>query len=96
QRLREVQSSINQIDGDFIQSPLDLITDIKTRWNSIYLVWKRVLELHNSIRSVSTSLLLKTDHTSQKEDEKLKRLCLSVAEKKFLQEVVKLLEPIEV
>ena len=81
QRLRKAQSGIDQVDGDPIQSPLDLIMDVKTRWNSTYLAWKRVLELHNSIRSVSASLLSETDRTSQKEGEKLERLCLSVAEK---------------
>ena len=55
--------------------------DIETRWNSTYLAWKRVLELHNSIRYVSTSLFSASDHASQKEGEKLERLCLSVAEK---------------
>ncbi|CAG8765234.1 797_t:CDS:2, partial [Rhizophagus irregularis] len=44
-------------------SPLDVLTDTRTRWNSTYLPWKRVLELHNAMR--------------------------------FLQEMMKLLEPIE-
>jgi hypothetical protein len=45
------------------------------------LAWKRVLELHNAIRFVSTSLLAKSDHTLRKEGEKLEKLCLSVEEK---------------
>ena len=79
QRLREVQN--NQVEGDFIQSPFNLLTDVKTRWNSTYLAWKCILELHNSMRFVLTSLLSETDRASQKEGEKLERLCLSVAEK---------------
>jgi hypothetical protein len=81
QRLREAQSGSNQAEEDTVQSPLDLLTDVKTRWNSTYLAWKRLLELHNSIRFVSTSLLSQPDRTSQKEGEKLERLCLSVGEK---------------
>ncbi|CAB4488933.1 unnamed protein product [Rhizophagus irregularis] len=92
---QKAQNESNQAEGD-VQSPLDLLTDVKTRWNSTYLAWKRLLELHNSIRFVSTSLLSKSDRASQKEGEKLERLCLSVGEKEFLQEIVKLLEPIEI
>ena len=78
QRLREAQGESDQSEGN---SPLDLLTDVKTRWNSTYLAWKRVLKLHNFIRCVSTSLLFESDRASQKEGEKLERLCLSVAEK---------------
>jgi len=45
------------------------------------LAWKRVLELHNAMRFVSTSLLAKSDRVLQREGEKLERLCLSVEEK---------------
>lgn len=55
--------------------------DTKTRWNSTFLAWKRVLELHNAMRFVSASLLSKSDRASQKEGEKLEKLCLSVEEK---------------
>jgi hypothetical protein len=81
QRLRKAQYESNQDEGEIVQSPLDLLTDVKTRWNSTYLAWKRVLELHNSIRFVSTSLLSGSSRASQNEGEKLERLCLSVAEK---------------
>ncbi|CAG8703129.1 19343_t:CDS:2 [Rhizophagus irregularis] len=67
-------------EGD-VQSPLDLLTDVKMRWNSTYLTWKRLLKLHNSIRFISTSLLFKSDHAFQKESKKLEHLCLSVREK---------------
>ena len=80
QRLREAQGGD---DVDTVQSPLDLLTDVKTRWNSTYLAWKRVLELHNSIRFVSTSLLTRSDRASKLEGEKLERLCLSVAKKEY-------------
>ncbi|CAG8471974.1 11262_t:CDS:2 [Cetraspora pellucida] len=97
QRLREAQYEYNIHDEgqNTIESPLDIIADIKTRWNSTYLAWKRVLELYNAMRFVSASLLSKQDHASQKEGENLEKLCLLVSEKEFLQDVVNLLEPIE-
>jgi hypothetical protein len=83
QRLREAQHQSVQSEGETDQSPLDLLTDVKTRWNSTFLAWKRVLELHNSIRFVSTSLLTGSDRASRIEGEKLERLCLSVGEKEY-------------
>ncbi|CAG8489206.1 25896_t:CDS:2 [Gigaspora margarita] len=59
-------------------SPLDVLLDTKTRWNSTFIAWKR---LHNSIRLVSASLLIKQDCASQKEGEKLDKLCLTSEEK---------------
>jgi len=78
QRLREAQY---EIDDNSMENPLDVLTDVKTRWNSTYLAWKRILELHNAMRFVSTSLLAKQDRVSQREGEKLEKLCLSVEEK---------------
>ncbi|CAG8506794.1 17789_t:CDS:2, partial [Gigaspora rosea] len=97
QRLREAQCKFNLNEGNpyIIKNPLDVLTEVKTRWNATYLAWKRVLELHNAMRFVSTSLLAKSDRASKIEGEKLDRLCLSVDEKEFLQDMVKLLEPIE-
>ena len=80
QRLREAQSKININENqDSMESPLDILTDVKTRWNSTYLAWKRVLELYNAIKFVSASLL--QDRSSQREGEKLESLCLSIEEK---------------
>ena len=73
-------SQINSSENEYI-NPLEVLTDIKTRWNSTHLAWKRVLELHNYMRNVSTDLLSKSDRASQKEGEKLERLCLSPDEK---------------
>jgi hypothetical protein len=82
QRLREAQQCSGQLlEENNNKNPLDVLTDIKTRWNSTYYAWKRVLELHNSMRLVSTTLLAKSDRISQKEGEKLERLCLSLDEK---------------
>ena len=52
-----------------------------TQWNSTLIAWKRVLELNNAMRLVSTKLLSSNDNKSVKEGEKLERLCLTPAEK---------------
>jgi len=82
ERLHAAQenSQINLSENEYV-NPLDVLTDVKTRWNSTYLTWKRILELHNFIRCVSTDLLSKPDRASQKEGEKLERLCLTPDEK---------------
>jgi hypothetical protein len=82
ERLHAAQQNfqINLSEDEYV-NPLEVLTDIKTRWNSTYLAWKRVLELHNFMRNVSTDLLSKSDRTSQREGEKLERLCLSPDEK---------------
>src|SRR3954453_13671007 len=41
QRLCEAQLGFNT--EDTVESPLDVLTDVKTRWNSTYLAWKRIL-----------------------------------------------------
>jgi len=87
QRLRKAQIEINEnnspIDESFEtqSSPLDVLTDTKTRWNSTYNAWKRILELHNAMRHVSTTLLSQNDRTLKKEGEKLESLCLTHEEK---------------
>ncbi|CAB4398706.1 unnamed protein product [Rhizophagus irregularis] len=97
ERLHSAQQQnfqINLSENEYV-NPLEVLTDVKTRWNSTYLAWKRILELHNFMRNVSTDLLSKTDRASQKEGEKLERLCLSPDEKIFLQKMIVTLEPFE-
>jgi hypothetical protein len=87
QRLQEAQLEINNEmasvieDSEVATSPLDVLTDTKTRWNSTLIAWKRVLELHNAMRHVSTRLLSSRDNVSIKEGEKLEKLCLTPNEK---------------
>ncbi|CAG8802960.1 11166_t:CDS:2 [Gigaspora margarita] len=76
-------------------NPLEVLTDVKTRWSSTYYVWKRILELYNYMKLVYIDLLSKPDRASKKEGEKLERLCLSLEEREFLQQMISLLEPIE-
>ncbi|GBB91537.1 hypothetical protein RclHR1_01890011 [Rhizophagus clarus] len=87
QRLREAQFDIDNQNVSIIEesqiqtSPLDVLSDTKTRWNSILIAWKRVLELHNAIRHVSTKLLSEKNRILNKEGEKLESLCLTHDEK---------------
>jgi Protein of unknown function (DUF 659) len=87
QRLREAQLEINN-DISVIEdsnqvptSPLNVLTDTKTRWNSTFLAWKRILELHNAMCYVATTLLSKNNNVLNKEGEKLEGLCLTHDEK---------------
>ncbi|CAG8473201.1 8110_t:CDS:2, partial [Scutellospora calospora] len=68
----------------------------KIHWNSTYLAWKWVLELHIAMKLVSTILLLKKDCSSQLEGEKLDRLYLTIDKKNFIQNIVNLLSPFEI
>lgn len=82
ERLHAAQqnSQVDLSENEYI-NPLDVLTDVKTRWNSTYLAWKRILELHKFMRNVSADLLSKSDQISRKEGEKLERLCLSPDER---------------
>src|SRR3954454_7713146 len=44
ERLHKMQQN-SQTEKEYV-NPLDVLTDIKTRWNSTYYAWKQVLELH--------------------------------------------------
>ncbi|CAG8832114.1 3798_t:CDS:2, partial [Gigaspora margarita] len=76
-------------------NPIDVLTDVKTRWSSTYYAWKRILELYNYIRLIYIDLLSKHDRASKKEGEKLEHLCLNLEEREFLQQMLGLLELIE-
>ncbi|CAG8733577.1 25989_t:CDS:2, partial [Gigaspora rosea] len=99
QRLRAIQQKHSQQDHQSPKNehtnPLEVLTDVKTRWSSTYYAWKRILKLHNYMKLVYIDLFSKLDRTSKKEGEKLERLCLSLEEKEFLQQMISLLEPIE-
>ncbi|PKK61779.1 hypothetical protein RhiirC2_791287 [Rhizophagus irregularis] len=96
ERLYAVQqnSQTNSSENEYV-NPLEVLTDVKTRWNLIFIAWKRVLKLHNYMRNIFTNLLSKSDQVSQREEEKLERLCLNLDEKIFLQQMIVTLEPFE-
>ncbi|CAG8443569.1 13209_t:CDS:2 [Cetraspora pellucida] len=94
QRLYEAQLQIKGTDISNNQNennnfnPLNVLSETKTRWNSTYLAWKRVLELYTAMKLVSTTLLSKKDRSSQLEGEKLDRLCLTIDEKNCIQSIL--------
>lgn len=85
----------HQLSENEHTNPLDVLTDVKTRWSSTYYAWKKILELYNYMRLIYIDLLSKPNRASKKEGEKLERLCLSLEEREFLQQMIGLLEPIK-
>ncbi|CAG8494983.1 4223_t:CDS:2 [Scutellospora calospora] len=68
--------------GKNINNPLEVLTDSKTRWNSEYYAWQRILILHAAMKTLATTLQNKSDRISKKEGEQLEKLCLTLEEKK--------------
>ena len=95
QRIRKIVKTVRnspqerKIFSDIVSStlpgsPLNLLLDVKTRWNSTYLMLKRALDLQKAVEMY----LLR--------NEKIKADCtLSSVEWMALSEVVTLLEPME-
>jgi len=50
ERLKAAQESLNY------QKVLGVIRDVSTRWNSLYLAWKRLLYLKDAIDQLATDL----------------------------------------
>ncbi|CAG8456639.1 7010_t:CDS:2 [Cetraspora pellucida] len=44
-----ISAELCQLSEDDHYNPLEVLTDVKTRWNSVYYAWKRILELHTSM-----------------------------------------------
>ncbi|CAG8745416.1 7679_t:CDS:2, partial [Acaulospora morrowiae] len=105
QRLREEQKKLTHEDQDINNdptannsnqwNPLDILTDCKTRWNSTYLAWKRILKLDDAIRSLAATLSLAKDTQTRNEGERLNRLRLNSEEFNFIENIIKLLAPFE-
>ncbi|CAG8833836.1 15525_t:CDS:2, partial [Gigaspora margarita] len=83
QRLRGAQMYVGsanlsqETDKNEMISPLEMLTDCRTHWNSAYLAWKRILELHPVMRSLAALLQINSNTISKKEGEKLDYLCLT-------------------
>ncbi|CAG8466284.1 2368_t:CDS:2 [Cetraspora pellucida] len=72
QQLQKAQINIDsanlsqETDENETISPLEILTDCKTYWNSAYLAWKRILELYPVMRTLAVSLQINSDATSKK------------------------------
>lgn len=72
------------------------IADIKTRWNSSYISWKRLLDLRPAIEWLSNTLPLERSNDSKKDGKLLKQCLLKDYEWNLLKKIVELLEPFEI
>ena len=69
------------------------IQDIKTRWNSSYLAWERLLKLHNAINILIATMSTQSDADTKKDLKRLKEIMLSDDEWKLMKQLTKLLQP---
>lgn len=69
------------------------IQDIKTRWNSSYLAWERLLKLQNAINILIATMSTESDGDTKKDLKRLKEIMLSEEEWKLMQQLTKLLKP---
>ena len=71
------------------------INDVKTRWNSTYQSWKRLLILRPAIEWLIATLHLQNDDSAKEDSYKLKSLMLEDNEWLLLNELVNILEPFD-
>jgi len=71
------------------------IADIKTRWNSSYISWKRLLDLRPAIEWLSNTLPLERSNDSKKDGKLLKQYILKDYEWDLLKKIIEILEPFE-
>nr|CAG8656639.1 5008_t:CDS:2 [Entrophospora candida] len=71
------------------------ITSIKTRWNSSYISWSRLLILRKSIQWLADTLPYETNNDSKKDARRLKQCLLQDYEWDLLEKVLLLLKPFE-
>ncbi|CAB4476570.1 unnamed protein product [Rhizophagus irregularis] len=79
-----------------LQEPiLRNIADIKTRWNSKYHSWNRLLKLHKAIEWLGATLPLSDNYDDRANGRRLKKWLLLPHEWNLLKQIVDLLEPFE-
>ncbi|PKY34903.1 hypothetical protein RhiirB3_455071, partial [Rhizophagus irregularis] len=71
---------------------LHTIQDCETRWNSLYLAWKRLLALQNAINILNIRLEQETDKNSIKDSKQLKEILITTEEWDLLESLVNVLE----
>ncbi|CAB4388320.1 unnamed protein product [Rhizophagus irregularis] len=77
-----------------LQEPiLQNIADIKTRWNSKYHSWNRLLKLRKAIEWLSATLPLSDNYDDRADGRRLKKRLLLPHEWNLLKQIVDLLEP---
>ena len=71
------------------------VNDVKTRWNSTYQSWKRLLILHPAIEWLVAILHLQNEDGTKEDSYKLKSLMLEDHEWLLLNELVNILKPFD-
>lgn len=71
------------------------IASIKTRWNSSYISWSRLLILRKSIQWLADTLPYETNNDSKKDARRLKQCLLQDYEWDLLEKILLLLKPFE-
>ena len=87
-----------QSDWESPNKPLKIlrtITEVPTRWGSKLASWKRLKKLKEPIKRVHATLALETDRDAKKDYQRLTNLMLNNDEWKLLDELIKILIPIE-
>ncbi|CAB4395082.1 unnamed protein product [Rhizophagus irregularis] len=72
---------------------LEIIQDVRTRWNSSYLAWKRLLELKVAIKWLENTLHLAYIKDDRDDGDYLKLIALTDSEWTLLQDLVDILKP---
>ncbi|CAG8824782.1 1572_t:CDS:2, partial [Cetraspora pellucida] len=96
ERLEQVQLKINISEDQVLRKTdhyLRLIADTKTRWNSSYLAWKRLIKLRPAINVMISILETETDRVSKREVKQLKKINLTNTEWDTIKELLPILKP---
>jgi hypothetical protein len=86
ERLEEVQKQLNY---PYILKP---ILDVKTRWNSTYKAWVRLLDLKDPIKELINRMQLENDRDTKYDVKRLKKIMLNYQEWTLIQELVFILK----
>ncbi|RHZ87383.1 hypothetical protein Glove_37g47 [Diversispora epigaea] len=99
ENLEEIINLENNENEDYVIKDdfriLRTIGDSKTRWNSNYKSWKRLLELKEAIKWLSITLDLLNDTDAKGDAKKLKKCILTEFEWELLHQFVELLKPFD-
>ncbi|GBC04852.1 hypothetical protein RclHR1_00590038 [Rhizophagus clarus] len=97
ERLKAIQTCHLNGTEDFSENHkyLRTIQDMKTRWNSSYLAWERLLKLHHAINILIATMSTESesDTDTKKDLKRLKEIMLSDDEWKLMKQLTKILQP---
>ena len=74
ERLREAQEQCG------FEKILDVQLDVKTRWNSAHIAWKRLIALRRPIQFLTNTLHLSSDRTDKDDGDYLEQIALTLDE----------------